>query len=647
METSKIYTKLPSLFLILIVAASFGLMLNASSQESATMDELAHIPAGYSYVKYLDLRINPEHPPLVKALSGVVLLSQNLAFPENHKSWQEDVNGQWDLGTEFLYQSGNDADKIVFLARIFPIILTLLTIVLIYIWTRELLGVWWALLPTFIFSLSPTVLAHGHYVTTDIAATFGTLLAIFAFTSFLLNQRTGKLIIAGIALGIAQLMKYSNVLLIPFFIIITLIFYLAEMKRKKDANQNMEKIGWIENGWRYLKSLIAINLVCLLIIMGVYFTLSLNHPIEKQVSDTTYILSGFSPQWIADINIALAKNKILRPLGEYMLGLSMVLQRSSGGNTGYFLGEISSGGWWYYFPVVFLLKEPLPSLILIFLAILLSAWNIIKLSKKSIPYLKLFLDYLGTHFPEFSMFLFVIFYLVYSMKSPLNIGVRHLLPIIPFIYILTTGAIKMWFCREKRDNNSIYKRTYFLGNRFSTNAGRRIKPRIKTIILSALILWFALETVHSSPQFLSYFNEIGGGIYGGYKYVTDSNYDWGQDLKRLTNWVDNRNNDSDPDNDIKKIAIDYFGGGNPGYYLGNKHEAWWSAKGNPREENIEWFAISINTLTQAFAKKAVGFERKAEDEYQWLGELKLEKEKSGMIPKPDFRIGTSIFVYHL
>lgn len=647
MKTNKIYSYFPIILLALIIISSAVLMLNASSQESATMDELAHIPAGYSYVKYLDFRLNPEHPPLLKALSGLPLLSQNLTFPENHKSWREDVNGQWDSGTEFLYKSGNDADKIIFLARIFPIILTLLTIILIYIWSRELLGVWWSLLPTLIFGLSPTVLAHGHYVTTDIAATFGTLLATFAFISFLLNQKASRLIAAGIALGIAELMKFSNILLIPFFAAITLIFYLAEIKREKDTNLNTKKTEWLRKGWHYAKSFILINIICLILIFGVYFIFTINYPIEKQVNDTEFILSGFSPRWLADVNIELAKNQILRPLGEYILGFLMVLQRSSGGNTGYFLGEVSAGGWWYYFPVVFLLKEPLPSLLLIALAILLGIWNIVAAARRSAPYLKLFLDYLGTHFTEFSMLLFTVFYWVYSMKSPLNIGIRHLLPTIPFIYILATGAIKMWFCKEKRDNHPSYKRTYFLGDGLSANSRRRTKPRAKTIILAALLLWFALETIHANPQFLSSFNEIGGGTYGGYRYVTDSNYDWGQDLKRLKGWVDERNEDDNQDNNIQKIAVDYFGGGNPKYYLGDKHEEWRSAKGNPREENIEWLAISVNTLTQAFAKKALGFERKVEDEYQWLGELRQEREKFVPIPKPDFRIGTSIFVYHL
>ncbi len=152
----------------LIVILAFSLMIKVSLQESATMDELAHIPAGYSYVKFLDYRLNPEHPPLVKALAAFPLLFQNLNFPLQSSAWKNDVNGQWQIGAEFLYQSGNNADQIIKWSRVGPIILTLILIIFIYIWASELVGGWWALLPTFLFALSPNVLAHGHYVTTDI-----------------------------------------------------------------------------------------------------------------------------------------------------------------------------------------------------------------------------------------------------------------------------------------------------------------------------------------------------------------------------------------------------------------------------------------------------------------------------------------------
>ncbi|MGC9610939.1 MAG: hypothetical protein ABSE68_01845, partial [Minisyncoccia bacterium] len=143
----KIISFLPVAALALIIAASGVLMFNVSRQEPAIMDELAHIPAGYSYAKYLDYRLNPEHPPLLKALSGLPLTFLNLNFPLNNENWTTKLNAQWDMGSLFLYHSGNNADQIVETARIFPIILTLLTILLIYFWSREFLGRWWALLP--------------------------------------------------------------------------------------------------------------------------------------------------------------------------------------------------------------------------------------------------------------------------------------------------------------------------------------------------------------------------------------------------------------------------------------------------------------------------------------------------------------------
>ena len=111
-------------------------------------------------------------------------------------------------------------------------------------------------------------------------------------------------------------------------------------------------------------------------------------------------------------------------------------------------------------------------------------------------------------------------------------------------------------------------------------------------------------------------------------------------MKRLTKWVNSRNNDNDYDNDVKKIAIDYFGGGNPKYYLKDKAEYWWSAKGNPKEEGIEWLAISINNLQGALGELAPGQPRNPEDEYQWLKEIKNPYQ-------PDYKAGKSIFIYKL
>ena len=648
---------IPWLSLGLIVLLSFVLMFSASIQESATMDELAHIPSGYGYVKYFDYRLNPEHPPLVKALAAFPLLFQNLNFPIDRSPWQSEINGQWAAGAQFLYESGNDADKIIQWSRLGPMLLTLILIIFIYIWAKELIGRWWALFPAFLFYVSPTVLSHGHYVTTDLGAALGIFIATYYFVRFLFEQSSKNLFLAGIVFGIAQSMKFSAVLLIPFFIFLMAVFYIWKTGSEWRETAPLARLKRFSIRFlRYIKNLALIFIVGYILVYLVYAAFVVNYPVEKQKADTKFILTSFADgpdlNWescklnsgvdlprrarcLAEINVWLAGNKILRPMGEYMLGVLMVMQRSSGGNTGYFLGEVSAGGWWYYFPVVFLLKEPLPSLILIGLAFLLSVWNIIKRFKIKDLRLKIF-DYLGLHFAEFSMISFVIFYWLYSVKSPLNIGIRHILPTLPFIYILSAGAVKKWINFDAlavfNGGDFLKKIIFAVKNLFFIS--------LKSGLIIILIIWYLGETLVNTPHYLSYFNQIGGGIDNGYRYVTDSNYDWGQDLKRLVQWVDERNNDNDDDNDIKKIAIDYFGGGNPGYYLGDRAEYWQSAKGNPGIYGIGWFAISINNLQGALGKLHLGQKRNPEDEYQWLKKIKDPY-------KPDARVGKSIFIYKL
>lgn len=583
------------------------------------MDELAHIPAGYGYIKYLDFRLNPEHPPLVKALSALPLLFQSfgsvqnkLNFPTDKSAWQKEINGQWEAGSQFLYESGNDADKIIQWARLAPILLTLILIIFIYIWSKELIGRWWALLPTFLFAFSPTVLSHGHYVTTDIGATLGIFIASYYFIKFLLWPSRHNLIIAGLIFGIAQLMKFSSVLLIPFFIFLIAIFYIWKIIydwRETDSSVRFKRFTIY--ALQYAKSLLLIFIIGYILVYAVYFLFTINYPIGKQIADTKFILTSFTGN-LAEINIWMSGNKIFRPFGEYMLGVLMVMQRSSGGNTGYFLGEVSASGWWYYFPTVFILKEPISSLILIIFAFLLSIYHILKAKSYK---LKSISDYLGTHFPEFSMISFVIFYWLYSIKSPLNIGIRHILPTMPFIYILTAGALKKWI--GSFENIKKFKFNLVL---------------IKEILIIILIIWYFAEILLVSPHFLSYFNQFAGGTNNGYRYAVDSNYDWGQDLKRLKIFVKEKN--------IDKIAIDYFGGGNLKYYLGEKVEYWQSSKGNPKDYGIKWLAISINNLQSALGKLHSGQNRNPKDEYQWLKEIRDPYN-------PDFKAGKSIFIYKL
>ncbi|KKQ23309.1 MAG: Glycosyl transferase family 39 [Candidatus Wolfebacteria bacterium GW2011_GWC1_37_10] len=617
-------------------------------KEAAIMDELAHIPAGYGYVKYFDFRLNPEHPPLVKALAAFPLLFQDLKFPTDKSAWQSEINGQWAAGAQFLYESGNDADKIIRWSRVGPMILTLILIIFIYFWSKELIGRWWAYLPTFMFAISPAVLAHGHYVTTDLAAALGIFIATYYFVKLLIEPSQKHLIFAGLAFGLAQLMKFSAVLLIPFFLFLIVVLYIWKIH-----NEWADTAFWARpkkffiRALRYLKNIALVFIIGYALVYAVYFIFTINYPIEKQYSDTKFILGSFAGEpdlkletckissnipvarrvrCLAEVNIWMSGNKIFRPMAEYMLGVLMVMQRSSGGNTGYFLGEVSAAGWWYYFPTVFALKEALPSLILIFTGLVLTLWHIGKRIISRGSKLTMLFDYIGTHFPEFSMISFVIFYWIYSIKSPLNIGFRHILPTVPFIYILTASAIKKWF------NYDIVFEGKNILREFFNMTGKIMKMSAGGLMLTLLLIWYLLETLTVSPHFLSYFNQLGGGLWGGYKYVTDSNYDWGQDLKYLENFVN--------ENKIQRIAVDYFGGGSARYYFGQKAEYWGSSRGNPSDYGINWIAISVNSLQGATGKLHEGQLRDPKDEYRWLQKIKN-------IHNPDAKAGTSIFIYKL
>jgi hypothetical protein len=629
------------LALAAICIASFSFMWYAARTDSAIDDELAHIPAGYGYVHNLDYRLNPEHPPLVKALAMLPVLFLNPVFPTNTTAWQSEVNGEWDMGRQFLYGSGNPANEIIRVARIMPILLTILTIILVYFLARRIMGSLWALLPAFLFGMDPAIIANGHYVTTDVGAAFGFLLGIYFFVQLIESPTTKNLWLAGIAFGIAQLTKFSTPLLMPLFLLVLLALWVRDLSLlpRREA---------LRTGWNYLKKVIFILLIgYLVVVYPIYFLFTLHYPIAKQTSDTIAILGSFAggptpasqichgARCLADADIWMTKSPVLRPFAEYLLGILMVLQRVDSVNTIYFLGHVVGSGGWIYFPVLFLLKEPIPTLIIVLLALFLAIswmWQRARSSRGRI--LKNISDYITVHPAEFTMGSFVAIYWAYSMHTTLNIGIRHVIATFPFIFILAAGVWRKWIMRF-----DLSRATTALGA-----AGAMMRSvalsLVKYIFLVALLVWLFLETLFTTPYFLSYFNEFAGGTMNGYHYVTDSNYDWGQDLLRLKAWVA-----AHPE--VHTIAVDYFGGGDPSYELGAKEVNWWSAKGDPANQGIHWLAVSVNTLELATQPLADGQTRNASDSYAWLTAIRPPAPGMGNVPPPDFRIGTSIFVYHL
>lgn len=581
---------LVTLLLVLMMDLAFFSILN----DSTTMDELAHIPAGYSYISQKDMRLNPEHPPVLKDLSGLsVWFGSKIAkspinFPDQVKSWQQDINGQWDFGREFLYKSNNNTDQIIFLARLPMILIMLILGLYVFKMAQEIYGNKAGLIALFLYSLSPTFLAHGRLVTTDVGAAAAFFIATYYLIKWLRQDNKKNLVIAGLVLGLALLTKFSLVILIPYFIILTIAWALIKYKS-------------ILPILKCMLLLFLIGIIAMALIWPVYQFHTWNYPAERQYLDTEFNLGSYGNRLFADPIIWMSDKPILRPYSQFFSGLLMVIQRAIGGNTTYFLGEISNTGWLSYFPIVSLIKVPLALLVLI----LISVFAVFFVRKQKIIDIPTSpREWLKDHFIELALISFFAIYWFSTMRSNLNIGVRHVLPTFPIIYILVSGQIAKLVDRKKSIMTAVWQ-----------------------ILIIFLLIWYASGTIKLYPHFLSYFNETVGGPSNGYKYVTDSNLDWGQDLKRLTQFVE--------ENKIETIHLDYFGGDSPEHRLGDKFQPWWGDR-NPNDlPDNGWLAVSATFLQGGRGKAVPGFDYN-DGYYNWLNQY-----------EPVKIIGNSIFVYQI
>ena len=580
-------TNLIAFFLLLFMfLAAFFSMIG----DSLTFDEKAHIGAGFSYLTKQDYRLNPEHPPLIKDIAALPLLFLNLRFPENHPSWLQKEGAapwwfQFDFGRELLYYSGNDPVKIIFWSRIPMVLLLILLGWLLFWWVKKMTNGKISLLVLTLFVFSPTFLAHGRLVTTDVGAALGALLAIIFWIKFLQNPSWKNVIITGLVFGISQLLKFTLLLLIPFFIIITIIYVLLVLKKEGSLGKIV---------FSYLGKAILIGLIgFFFIIWPSYQFHVLNYPIDQQLRDTIADLSGNPISFAKNLTIQMAGQDFSRAPAQYFRGVLMAFQRSEWGNTTYFLGRISAEGWWYYFPLIYLVKIPLAFHLLTLISIIL--FFIAKGQKR--------INLSQSNFWIFAIFLWVIIYWIAALRSSLNIGIRHLIPVLPFIYILVVLAI--YQLPQLIENKIIQK--FFL------------------VIILSLFIWYIAASLFTFPHYLSYYNELGGGIKEGYKVAVDSNYDWGQDFYRLLEFVETEK--------IDKIYVDYFGGEEAQYWLGEKYIRF-EPKG--KEEPLKgWLAVSLNHLMGGIAEPRKGFDQET-GYYNWL------KNK-----KPFRKAGYSIFIYDL
>ncbi|MDO8565999.1 MAG: glycosyltransferase family 39 protein [Candidatus Moranbacteria bacterium] len=611
-----------------ILAFHFVLSLSVSKQESMIFDEKAHIPAAYSYVRYGDMRLNPEHPPLLKDLAGLPLLFLQPSFPIDTPQWQSGINEQWAIGDMFVNCTRpdvicNDADTILFWSRI-PV--TLVAVILgfvIFIWTRELAGTLAGLFAVTLYAFDPNIIAHNHYVTTDIGIAAFIFFAFYFFIRFLKKPSFKNVFIAGIFLGLAELSKFSAVLLFPVFGLFVILYAITKQKTADDKRSSLSFT--LQTILKYGLKFAGSVLICFALIWLLYAWNTINMPAEKLVDAANFSLGQKNQlaQFAHAFVIKTSESNFLKPLSEYFLGVFMVFARVASGNDHYFLGTVTNLASPWYFPVVFLLKETLPFLFLLAFTSLYALYRMgrVVIREKSTDGVSFLSRSFQNNITEYLAVFFILFYSYISITGNLNIGFRHLFPILPFLYMLIAKTAFDLFRRH--ENNKTTK-------------------KVLSIILGGLTLSIIAIPILAYPNYLSYFNAAAGGHLNGYKYVTDSNYDWGQDLKHLQNFVEHQNNCKDEKETsiytdcplganfprIDKIRIDYFGGASPAYYLKDKYIGWWDT----REPEAGWYAISSFFYQQSLYKTKQPGERN----YAWLKDI-----------TPVTRAGDSIFVYYI
>jgi hypothetical protein len=509
-----------------------------SRMKSATYDEQYHIANGLAFLRTGEPRLIPEHPPLINIISALPLLADgDLLLPLGDSCW-EDVNSL-KFSDLVLWKLNRDGPSIVTRARVPIIILTLFLAVIVYAWSREMYGPWAALLALTLLAFDPNILAHGCLATNDIGLTCFATMALYAFWRLLRQPSWDRAIIAGLTLGLAQVSKFSAIFLLPVMVVTFITYYLPI---KPDVRRTRRVLIYF-----------------VVIMLSAYFTI--------------WAVYGFQMGTLKGYMV---------PARAYLNGLQEFTHLIESGKKSFLLGSYSETGWWYYFPVAFTVKTPLPSIMLIICA-LIYAYRCRAL-RKGLPLLIPVVIYFGA-----------------CLTSPFNIGYRHLIPILPLLFIFT-GQI--------------------------ANIDLRLRWKQASAI-GAAIVWLIVSSVTTFPHYLAYFNELVGGPGGGYRVLVDSNLDWGQDLIGLREYMAREN--------IASVKLSYLGTADPCAYgiayeplPGFPYHQWQS------ESVPETLANPLDGVYAISATNLQGLRFKNHDLYAGFRKR-----------KPDAIIGYSIFIYRI
>ena len=486
---------------LVLFALTFGLLQwFGYTQKSATFDEPIHLASGYAALAHGDYRFEGTHPPFMRMWAalpllfmGDVRLDASVIDRTPPREW---VSGgtAFTHATKFLYID-NDADRLLNAARFMIVLCGIGLGILVFAWAYEWLGLAPAAGATALYAISPNVLAHTSLVTTDAGS------ACFIFGTVYLLWRTTRRYSAGNLAGLiaffmlAIVTKFSALILGPLIVVLLVLAARA---------------GTCITPRRIAALVLTLAAAAVVAIWGVYgFRYAPSGSAAWVLSLETASLAQTVPA-LARLTGWIDQHHLLPNM--FTEGFLMFAQSMTDGH--FFLaGDYSTSGWWYYFPVAFLIKTSLGLLLLIGIGLAMCLRRRRELGGLN----------------ECFLFVPIAIYLAAAMNNPFQVGIRHILPIYPFLLVITAAGVQT------------------LG-----------QTRLGRVVLAAPVAVCVLALASVYPHTLTFFNLLVGGPSHGSEYLADSNIDWGQGLKSLKSWMTRR--------DVQRVHLAYFGSADPQYY---------------------------------------------------------------------------------
>ena len=445
-------------------------------RKGLTNDEKYHIPAGYYHLVFGDFQLNPEHPPVVKMISAIPLLFVNLDAPAPSVSPAENpiLQGH-DTFQAFWEANPTKIETLAFWARVPMIVLTLIFGVLVFTYTKYLGGKLAGTLAVMMFSVEPTILAHGRVVQTDVPAAMAYFLFFFMLQRLIDQPSANRAIQFGLASGLALVVKFSLVVILPVFLGALLLI----------AWRNYRRAGRVIDVGL---SVAAVVVAALLVVnIAYYFERGPLLPMNREEVVREW------PNHITALGRSFhALRTIIPPT--YMFGVFAISVHNEWGHYASIIGNYSRTGWWYYFPVAFGLKTTIPFLLISIASLVWAIWRALRYRDR-----RFFLPLLA-----------IVLYTILSMKSQINIGVRHFLPVFPFLMLL--GGLLL---------------------------ARLLEVRHRRVVLVALVLlfsWMVIERVRAFPNYIPYMNQL-ASAHPHWYYLSDSNVEWGDDTEDMARYL--------------------------------------------------------------------------------------------------------------